>query len=253
MAASLSNSRAGIGLARRPLVDEVRDAITAELILSKAVLPGQRLPTEAELCDRYGVSRITVRSALRSLRETGYITVRQGFGSTVAPRPDIITSGIDQLCSFETYAAKQGHQVTSAELEIEEVRLSEREAQHFDLPSGSRALAVRRTKLYGDVTVGWIVDYVPAGVIDFQTLTGEFAGSVLDVLLDHPEIGVDYSDCDLVPVCLTGSLAAKLKVRRGTPALQFDEITRTASGRAVNWCQAWLLAEHFKFQVRRHR
>ena len=161
MAASPGNGRGGTGLARRPLVDEVRDAITAELILSKAVLPGQRLPTEAELCERYGVSRITVRSALRSLRESGYITVRQGFGSTVAPRLDIITSGIDQLCSFETFAAQQGHQVTSAELEIEEVSLSERQARHFDLPRGSRALVIRRTKLYGGVTVGWIVDYVP--------------------------------------------------------------------------------------------
>ena len=253
MAASSGNGRGGTGLARRPLVDEVRDAITTELILSKAVLPGQRLPTEAELCERYGVSRITVRSALRSLREAGFITVRQGFGSTVAPRLDIITSGIDQLCSFETFAAQQGHQVTSAELEIEEVSLDESEAEHFDLPPGSRALVIRRTKLYAGVTVGWIVDYVPAGVIDFQTLTGEFAGSVLDVLLDHPEIGVDYSDCDLVPVSLSGALAAKLKVRRGTPALQFDEITWSASGRAVNWSQAWLLAEHFKFQIRRRR
>jgi GntR family transcriptional regulator len=253
MAASSGNGRGGTGLARRPLVDEVRDAITTELILSKAVLPGQRLPTEAELCERYGVSRITVRSALRSLREAGFITVRQGFGSTVAPRLDIITSGIDQLCSFETFAAQQGHQVTSAELEIEEVSLDESEAEHFDLPPGSRALVIRRTKLYAGVTVGWIIDYVPAGVIDFHTLTDEFAGSVLDVLLDHAEIGVDHADTDLVPVSLSGALAAKLKVRRGTPALQFDEITWSASGRAVNWSQAWLLAEHFKFQIRRRR
>jgi len=112
---------------------------------------------------------------------------------------------------------------------------------------------IRRTKLYAGVTVGWIVDYVPAGVIDFQTLTDEFAGSVLDVLLDHAEIGVDHADTDLVPVSLSGALAAKLKVRRGTPALQFDEITWSASGRAVNWSQAWLLAEHFKFQIRRRR
>jgi GntR family transcriptional regulator len=253
MALPSNGNRPLTGLARRPLVDEVRDAIANELILSKLVAPGQRLPTEAELCDRYGVSRITVRSALRSLQQAGYINVRQGYGSTVATRLDTITSGIDQLCSFETFAAQEGQHVTSAELEIEEVQLSAEDAQRFDLAAGARALVIRRTKVYGDVTVGWIVDYIPEGVMPFQTVIDEFAGSVLDVLLAHPELNVDHSDCDLVPVSLSTSLAHKLGVRRGTAALLFDEITRSQSGQAVNWSQAWLLPGHFRFQVRRRR
>jgi GntR family transcriptional regulator len=253
MAMSSSGKGAPVGLARRPLVDEVRDAITNELILSKVVEPGQRLPTEAELCDRYGVSRITVRGALRSLQQAGYINVRQGYGSTVAARLETITSGVDQLCSFETFAAQEGQHVTSAELEIEEVRLSAKDAGRFDVATGTSALVIRRTKLYGDITVGWIVDYIPEGVIPFQTMVEEFAGSVLDVLLAHTELNVDHSDCDLVPVALSTDLARRLGVRRGTAALLFDEITRSQSGQAVNWSQAWLLPEHFRFQVRRRR
>lgn len=250
---SANGKRPRSGLSRRPLADEVRDAIANEVILSKLVAAGERLPTEAELCERYGVSRITVRSALRSLQEAGYINVRQGYGSTVAIRLDSITSGIDQLCSFETFATRQGQRVTSAEVEIEEVVLTAEEAQRFDLAVGTRALAIRRTKLYGEVAVGWIVDYIPEGTIPFQTVIDEFAGSVLDVLLAHPELAVHHSDCDLVPVTLSADLARKLSVRRGTAALLLDEMTRSESGQAVNWSQAWLLPAHFHFRVRRRR
>jgi DNA-binding GntR family transcriptional regulator len=236
---------------RRPLADEVREAVEQELILSGAVPPGARLPTEAELCDRYGVSRITVRAALRSLQDAGYISTRQGKGSTVLPRPETIMSGIDQLCSFETFAAQQGQAVHSADIEIEEIRLDVHEAGKLGVPAETPALVIRRTKVYGDTKVGWIADYVPDGVLPFPVLAAEFAGSVLDVLLAHHELDVDHSDCELRPVALTGDLAHQLDVRAGTPALLIDELTRTSSGRIVDWSQAWLLPEHFRFLLRR--
>lgn len=45
--------------------------------------PGARLPSEPELSEMYGVSRGTVRSAVRALRDEGLIVVRMGKGSYV--------------------------------------------------------------------------------------------------------------------------------------------------------------------------
>jgi GntR family transcriptional regulator len=47
------------------------------------LVPGNALPTEATLCEQFGVSRITVRRALADLAELGYIERRQGVGSFV--------------------------------------------------------------------------------------------------------------------------------------------------------------------------
>ena len=53
-------------------------------ILSGALKPGDRIPSEAELVDRYGVSRMTVNKALSALAAAGLILRRRGAGSFVA-------------------------------------------------------------------------------------------------------------------------------------------------------------------------
>ena len=55
-----------------------------EKIASKEWLPGQLIPSEKELCDEYGVSRITVREALRELVQANYLVRKQGKGTFVA-------------------------------------------------------------------------------------------------------------------------------------------------------------------------
>ena len=55
-----------------------------EKIASKEWLPGQMIPSEKELCDAHGVSRITVREALKELVQSGYLVRKQGKGTFVA-------------------------------------------------------------------------------------------------------------------------------------------------------------------------
>ena len=231
----------------------MRDAIYSDLVANGAVPAGGRLPSEAELCDRYAVSRITVRAALRSLQEAGLISTRQGQGTTVLPQPETIASGLDRLCSVETYAREEGHDIDSTAIEIEEIEASPEIASRLGIAPEALTLVIRRVKLYGGAPIGWIVDYVPDGVLPFSTVITEFCGSVLDVLLEHAELEVDYSDCDLEPVVVDRDMAARLHVSPGSPALYMDELTRTRAGQTVNWSQAWLLPEHLRFFIRRRR
>src|SRR4029453_3069328 len=71
----------------RQLADRLRG-----LILDGARPPGTQLPTEAELRDRYGVTRPVIRQAVAQLRAEGWVQTRQGAGSFVpepgAPPPE---------------------------------------------------------------------------------------------------------------------------------------------------------------------
>lgn len=68
---------------------KLSDQVTAELeqLILEEYLPGDRLPTEPELCARFGVSRTVVRDALRTLASIGLVAVRQGTGIVVTRPP----------------------------------------------------------------------------------------------------------------------------------------------------------------------
>lgn len=238
---------------RQTLADEVRTAILQELILPGAVLPGEYLPTESELCIRYQVSRITIRSALSSLQDAGYIHRRQGRGSLVLPRPQALASGLLKLQSFEKFASDQGAVVSSMDLRIYETEIDADLALKMERPTGSPALVIERVKAYGQDRVGWIIDVVPYDVLPPATIRNAFNGSVLDILLDHEESDVAYSDCEVAAVPLDSAMSNHLHVSPGTPAFFMDELTRSAEGRIINWSRAWMLSQYFRFTMRRMR
>src|SRR5918996_1947 len=64
----------------------IRDKL-AQRISSGAIAPGARLPTEPELAAELGVSRATLREALRSLEEDGFVSRRRGAGTYATHRP----------------------------------------------------------------------------------------------------------------------------------------------------------------------
>lgn len=69
-------------LARTSLVTEVQDAIK-ELIYERKLKPGDPLPTEHELVETLGVSRNSIREALKVLEATGVVVIRRGYGMAV--------------------------------------------------------------------------------------------------------------------------------------------------------------------------
>jgi GntR family transcriptional regulator len=83
----------------RPRYSEI-EAILREEIRSGVHELGSRLPTEHELCERFGVSRFTVRQALSRLREAGILDARPGIG-TIVVSPADRASFVQTLSSME--------------------------------------------------------------------------------------------------------------------------------------------------------
>ena len=80
-----------------------------EKIANKEWLPGQLIPSEKELCEEYGVSRITVREALRELVQANYLVRKQGKGTFVAAPTVEFTLLADKIIRLNKLAQRLTH------------------------------------------------------------------------------------------------------------------------------------------------
>src|SRR3990172_1447965 len=82
---------------------------------------GQRLPSEPELAKQLGVSRATLREAMRTFETQGLIRRRQGSGTFVVGKVAVLDSGLEILESIDTMAKRMGLEVSISDLQIEEL------------------------------------------------------------------------------------------------------------------------------------
>ena len=91
-----------------PLYEQLKNAIKDD-IHAQIYRPGDRMPSEAELEEKYQVSRITVRRAVKELCEEEILVRKQGKGTFVLSTG--VQSRIDQLAGFHDSMESQGRTV----------------------------------------------------------------------------------------------------------------------------------------------
>lgn len=234
---------------RRLLVDQVRELIYEDLILSGAVPPGSVLPSEAEMCARYSVSRTTVRGSLQALQHAGLIAIRNGVGSVVLPRALTSLQDFEQLRSVEAFALRQGRALEPVNVRMGEEPAGEADASLLDVEPGDPIVVVEHAKALDATPIAWGIDRVPAAVASLATFRAQFRGSTLEVVRSRGAVG--GSDAEFTAVAASELVAGHLGVAPGAPLVFLDQIMRRPDGEPVQWAQTWLLPEHFRFTMHR--
>src|SRR6478672_640648 len=217
------------------LADRLRDELLEE-ITSSQLEPGTKLPTEGELSKRFGVSRATVREAVRGLVEAGYVTRRRGSGSYVAERrrmPHGLDSTLSYLAMIESAGAHAGMRVLDAVFEQ-----SGKIDGPLQLNRGEKVLAVERVRTADEQPVIYSRDRIPARLLrpDLDLLSLDPS---LFALLRSSGHAADHATATL------------LGVRRGKPLLYIEETDYDRDGTPVMLSREWHVSEAFDMRINR--
>ena len=135
-------------------------------IRAGALKPGQALPSERELAELSGISRITVRKAVQDLARSGLVVQRQGSGTSVAPTLNRVEQSLSRLTSFSEDMALRGKRVRSQWLERGLFAPSVNETVVLGLKPHGQVARISRLRLADDVPLAierasLSTDYLP--------------------------------------------------------------------------------------------
>src|SRR5687768_10503254 len=212
--------------------------------------PSERLPSEPDLAASLGVSRATLRDALRSLAEDGFVTRVQGSGTFVTHRPRL-KNNLDVNFGVSDLIRSMGMEPGSQELTVSEQTASPEDLRHLSLDPGDSVVNVERVRTADGRPVVFSLDTLPAALLSGRrgALSELGVGSIYDLLERECGMVVRQGVASLRPANADRRLAARLKVPEGTLLLYILQVDYDGEGRPVLLSHEHHLADAFEITV----
>ncbi|MGM9487572.1 GntR family transcriptional regulator [Ideonella sp. YS5] len=233
-----------------PLHTQIREDLRSQ-ITRGVFAPRQRLDSESQLMQRYGVSRITVRQALQTLEQQGLIVKVAGKGSFVAPeRP---SQDLTRLQGLAEAMAPQGHEIRNRVLAVRHESADATIAQRLGLALGERVVYLRRVRLVDGVPLSLDLTWLPAAQGELIARGDLVRRDVFVMLEQDLGITLGHADLSIDAVAAEAEVADELGVGPGEALLRIERLTHTASGRPIDWETLYCRADRYRWRLRLNR
>ena len=211
---------------------------------------GSRLMSEPDLAKQMGVSRATLREAMRTFETQGLIRRRQGSGTYVVGKFQVIEAGLEVLESLETMARRMNLEVSASDLRVEQMYADKSTAEGLCVDEGTRIMCVQRVMRADGRPVAFLIDSLPMDVLKTDDLANEFHGSVLDSLINS-SIDLQVSRAAISATNAAAEVAKALEIQRDDVLLRFISQLYDSTGRVVDFSVSYFIPGYFHFHVNR--
>lgn len=215
-------------------------------IMEGDLRPGDRVPSENELSEEFGLSRMTARKAITVLTDEGLVHRDKGRGTFVSkPR---VEGGYFLIPDFHEEMRKQGLASEVSLLGVKVVPAGRTAADRLGIKKGERVIYMERILAGSGEPMVFDRKYM---LLDRSQplLEAELGhGSVEELFSDNPLTAPVRADLELSVTRLTAAEARMLAGRKGSPAFCMEQLIYAANDRRVVW--GWLIFRGDKFSFR---
>ena len=221
----------------RVLVDEIRSGRLSD---------AAHLPSERALVSRFGVSRVTVRRALRALEAEGLVVSAAGRGWLV--RGAGLEEPENELLSFTDVARRRGLQASARVLAAHVREATLDEAELLGVAPGVPVVELDRVRLLDGVPVGIDRSLVPAarapGLLERDWTTASLYAALEEA--GCPPVRADYV---LQAAAADEREATLLELSPGAPVLRAEQRSFDAAGRPIQICRMSYRGDRYRFRT----
>jgi GntR family transcriptional regulator len=214
------------------LYAEIEEAIAAEIARGE-YRPGDQLPTEDALLQRFQVSRITVRRAIQNLTSRGLLEIRRGLGTFVlSPRID---AELTKLTGFVEDMNAAGRKATARVINQGAVAASARVAERLQLAKGTKVMQIKRVRLAGGTPLSYDETYLPLPLGKLIVRNDLRLHPIFTLLEEEYGVPLVEADYELEAVIASKAVADVLQVRVGSPIFQIERTSMTTGNQPVDY------------------
>jgi GntR family transcriptional regulator len=231
------------------------EALLREKIDRGELQVGDRIPSEAQLCDRWGISRITTRQALAELERDGLLERVPGKG-TFVKKPQGRVTRLTRLSGFgenmEALGLKPGYETLKADREPVPLEV----AGHLQ-SAGGEAFVIERILFADGERIGSHTSYLPSWIIG-QAPEGSFTRDALNrgslyQAIENAGVSLLGADEIVEPDTAGEVEASRLGVREGDLVLRVKRTVYDSEWRPVEYVVLTYRADRYTYRIRLQR
>ena len=230
-----------------PLYFQLKELLRQE-IESGHWQPGQRIPSEAELCQAFDISRSVVRQALRELEYQGLLYREQGKGTFVA-QPKISESLMQDLSGFYEDMVTKGLTPLTKVLRQEIQPAHKKIANYLQIEPGDRVIVIERLRSVENEPIVLVTTYLPYDICP-DLINEDLSTQSLYALLEK-KYGLELSHGrrTIEAVAANQYEAQLLGVEEGAPLVLLDSVSYLRDGRPIEYFHAVHRGDRSRFAV----
>lgn len=228
-----------------PLYQRLLDLLRNQIESGRYAI-GEQLPTEQMLQTTFGVSRSTVRSALRALTDEGFVRPTPGVGTVVIrSRPPV------QPSLFRGFTEDLAMRGVPTEARVISARIVDPPlyvADRLELLPGEQMLHLVRLRLVAGVPLVLMDSFVPASL--GIGLDEDFTGPLYELIERNHKYHITYGRDAIGADAVTHSeVAAALDVPVGSPVLTIKRTAFIGHDRPIEYVEAIVRPDHYEYNV----
>ncbi len=213
---------------------------------------GDRLPSEHELAKTLLVSRVTLREAIRQLREDGFLYSRRGSGTFVAGSVTQMAGTLDVNNGLSATITQAGFKPGVAEYQTELLHASPYLADKLQVTQGTGIILLKRVRTADDRPVVYSMDYLGPRVAAVFLALDRTIVSLFE-MIEQSGIRIGNSFAELSPESCPKDLAQKLSCKAGGPLLAMKQVHLDTKGSPLFYGEDYFRPDCFVFSINRRR
>lgn len=225
---------------KTPIWKAIADALRSDLAEGR-YHPGDKLPTEAALADRFGVNRHTVRHGISVLVDEGLVRTRRGAGAFVAITPTDYPIG--SRVRFHENLIAAGRRPEKRVLALDERAATAGEAKALQIAAGDSVCAYHGLSLADGQPIAVFESLFPLTRIPGMPDALEKTSGVTEALRLAGVDDYTRASTRLTAVRATATHALHLQVAEGDPLLRSSSVNVTEDSTPVEYGRTWFAGD----------